>query len=110
MDSVTLPRLYGLEEMLDYHMLAGEEEEDIGPLLDLVIDELTWKIHWFVADANRWQPASRVWVRSDCIKQVQEAKKRITLTIVRGEIMNSPKINRQGLMAKTVPACLLSDY
>ena len=91
------PRLLSVEEVLGYRVLAGRE--DIGPLLDLIIDDHTWKIHCLVVDASHWLPTGRVWVQTDCINQVRGAKQEIALTIPRDKVMHGPQPDLQGLCA-----------
>jgi hypothetical protein len=91
------PRLQSLEAVLGYRVLAGGE--DLGPLLDLIVDDHTWKIHCLEVDASSWLPGGRAWVRPDCIQQVRGAKKQITLTILRDAVLASPQPDLQTLGA-----------
>ena len=87
------PHLHSLEEVLGYRLFAGGD--DLGPLLDLIVDEHTWKIHCLEVDASSWLLAGRAWVRSDCIQQVRGARKQITLTIRRDAILDGPQPDLQ---------------
>jgi hypothetical protein len=83
-----VPHLHSLAAVLGHRVLAGED--DIGPLLDFVINDHTWKIHCLEVDASRWLHASRIWIRSDCVKQVNRSTRQIELTIRRKAVLNSP--------------------
>ena len=87
--SVQTPHLHSLEEILGYRVLAGGE--DIGPLLDLIIDDHTWQIHFLELDASNWLPAGRIWIRSDCIQLVRKASNQINLNRSRAAVLDSLK-------------------
>ena len=91
------PRLRCLTDVLGYRICA--DEEDIGSLVDLIIDDRTWKIHCLEVDASHWLPASRIWIRSDCIARIRGTKQQIAVTISRSAAMNSPKPDLQVLCA-----------
>jgi len=82
------PHLYSMEEVLGYRLLAGGE--DIGFLMDLIVDDHTWQIHCLELDASSWLPAGRAWVRPACIQQLHGARRQIALTIRRNAVMDSP--------------------
>ncbi len=101
------PRLLSLEEIMGYRVLAGEE--DIGPLIDLVIDDHTWQIHFLEVDASRWLPAGRVWIRADCIRQLRAAKKQIALNIRRELVRDGLKSGLQADWTPDGPTVALAD-
>ena len=82
------PHLYSMEEVLGYRLLAGGE--DIGFLMDLIVDDHTWQIQSLELDASNWLPAGRAWVRPACIEHVHGARKQIALTIRRNAVMDCP--------------------
>lgn len=87
--SVRTPHLHSMEQCLGYRVLAGGE--DIGPLLDLIVDDHTWQIHFLELDASSWLPAGHIWIRSDCIQQVRSASKQLDLNLSRAAVLNSLK-------------------
>jgi uncharacterized protein YrrD len=88
------PRLHSLEDVLGYRILA--DGEDLGPLIDLIVDDHTWKIHCLEMDASSWLPGGRAWVRCDSIQQLCENKKQIALTIRRDAVLagQQPDLHR----------------
>jgi sporulation protein YlmC with PRC-barrel domain len=101
------PSLYSFEDVLGYRVLASGE--DLGSLIDLVVDDHTWKIHALEVDARSWRPAGRVWFRPDCIQQVLVAKRQIALTTRWDADMTSPQPDLQVLLAPDGASALPSD-
>ena len=97
--SVGSPRLHSLEELRGYRVRAGDGEEDIGPLMDLVFDDHTWAVHSLAVGASRWCPAGHVWISSHDIKQVHTARKQIALGIPLDAVLNRPKADQPMLLA-----------
>lgn len=92
------PHLHSLEEVLGYRLLAGGD--DLGPLIDLIVDEHTWKIHCLEVDASSWLPAGRAWLRADCIQHVRGARKQIALNLCRDAALVSPQPDLRTLNAR----------
>jgi hypothetical protein len=95
-----LSQLHSLCSILGSRVLAGDNEEDIGPLLDLVFDDSRWAVHSLEVDASCWLPAGRFWIRSSGIRQVRGSSKQVVLGLPLDALLTSPTDDQPGLLAQ----------
>lgn len=106
-----LSQLHSLGSILGSRVLAGENEENIGLLLDLVFDDCRWAVHSLEVDASCWLPAGRVWIRSSGIRQVRGSSKQVVLGLPLDALLTSPTDDRPGLLAQAwVPSPWSATY
>ena len=100
-------RLHSLKQVLGNRVLAGEGDEDIGPLTDLVVDDHTWEVQGIEVEAGRWLPTGRVWISAAGIRQVRGSSKQVVLGLPLDALLTSPTADRPGRLAQ---ACAPSPW
>jgi uncharacterized protein YrrD len=76
-------------EIVGYDIQAADDS--IGHVKDLVFDDESWAIRYFVVDTRNWWPGGRkVLIGTTWIQQIDWATMRVRVTLTRDQVMNSP--------------------
>jgi hypothetical protein len=75
----------------------GAKDGDIGAVNDFLFDDELWTVRYLVADTAKWLPGRRVVITPIAIGQVESNEKRVTVTLTREQVENSPDLDSRDL-------------
>jgi uncharacterized protein YrrD len=91
-DAATLeegdPHLRSFAEVTGYHVQATDG--DIGHVQDLLVDEASWTIGYFLVDTSNWWFGQHVLVSPSSVKEVDWSERHVRLEITRERVKSSP--------------------
>jgi uncharacterized protein YrrD len=83
--------LRGTRQVVGYGIAA--RDGTIGHVDDLIVDDETWTIRYFVIDTRNWWPGKKVLLSPRWITRVGWQEKKVSVDLPRQEIKNSPEYN-----------------
>src|SRR2546427_13277544 len=75
----------------------GAKDGDIGAVNDFLFDDELWTVRYLVADTAKWLPGRRVLITPIAIGHVEPREKRVTGTLTREQVENSPDLDSRNL-------------
>lgn len=83
------PRLRDTSEVIDYNVEATDGP--IGHIEDIIAEDDTWFIRYFVVDTKPWIFGRKVLVGFDWLRDINWSNKTVKLDLTREKIKNSPE-------------------
>jgi uncharacterized protein YrrD len=83
------PNLLSTERVKGYNIKAIDGE--IGDIVDFVIDDRTWKIHFMIVDTGNWFPGKKVIISPSWIKAIKWDTSSVIVNASIEDIKNSPE-------------------
>jgi len=83
------PHLRSTHEVTGYDIHATDG--DIGKVVDFIIDDSTWKIHFLVVETGNWFLGKKVVISPQWIKDVKWQEQKVTINHSMDEVKNSPE-------------------
>ena len=78
------------DKLMGMHLQATDDV--IGSVKDLLFDDETWRIQYFVADTGNWLMERKVLISPQSAKTPDWDNKQIPVSLTRNQIENSPPI------------------
>ena len=89
------------------------EHEKAGTLVDVLFDDLEWKVWWLVVETGSWLAQRRVVVHPGAIQQIDHGEKEIVAKLTRAQIEASPHVPPVADLSREtsglIPTCGRSD-
>ncbi|MCC7496137.1 MAG: PRC-barrel domain-containing protein [Bryobacterales bacterium] len=95
-------------ELLRYRVHSGGDE--IGHVLDFIIDDQDWHIRYMALDTGKWLPRRKVLVARDWIRNVSWADQVVTVDVSRDQILRSPVYNSAEALNREYETRLYNYY
>jgi uncharacterized protein YrrD len=102
------PHLQSAEDVRGHHVQADDGE--IGHIEDLVIDEETWMIRYFVVDTRNWWPGRKVLISPSWIDRISWEESKIFVTVTREQVKQSPEYSEATLIRRDYEVHLHQHY
>ena len=80
--------LRSVKELRGYHIRGTDDE--IGHVVDVIVDEQTWDIRFFVIDTSNWWLGKKVLVAPDAVQRVSWEDRKVFVAMTRQAIKASP--------------------
>ena len=91
-----------MKEVRGYHIQGTDEE--IGHVVDLIVDVRTWEFRFFVIDTSNWWIGKKVLVAADAVQRVSWADRKVFVAMTRQQIKDSavrdPQVEPRPQMAQ----------
>src|SRR3954452_159964 len=95
--------LHKTTKLRGLHVLATDGE--IGHVDDVLVDERTWSVRYFVVDTSNWIGGRSVLIAPSVLVSVDAVNRRIQVSLTREEIRHSPSIDAADIdPAETLPS------
>ena len=85
------PDLRSAKEIVGYHLKNGNES--LGYIADLIVDDETWAIRYWVIDTHKWWPGKKVLVAPSWAAEVNWAERTVYADVSKETIKDSPPWN-----------------
>ena len=85
------PFLRSVNEVRGYGISATDD--DIGEVVDFLIDDETWVIRYLVADTRKWLPGKKVLIPLIWIVSISWAEKTVGVDVTRDKVKDSPEFD-----------------
>jgi hypothetical protein len=85
------PHLRSAAEVVGYHFIA--DDEDIGHVRNLVMDNTNWDIRYFEADTSNWWNGQHVLIAPFAVKSIEYLERQFLINITRGQVESSPRFD-----------------
>jgi len=82
------PHLRSINEVDGYHILANDGE--IGHVENLLIDDVSWGIHYFIVDTRNWWFGQHVLVSPYAVLKIDWEASQVSLDVDREQVKSSP--------------------
>jgi hypothetical protein len=82
------PRLRSVREITGYGLDADDGE--IGHVVDVLIEDADWSVHYLVADTRNWWPGKKVLISPRSIASIDWSPRLVHLDISREHLKGSP--------------------
>ena len=102
------PHLRSTDDIRDHHVHALDGE--IGHVKDVIVDDETWAVPYFVVDTQNWWPGRKVVVSPRWVERVSWADKAVDVRLTRHAVRSSPKYSDTSLFADDYEARLREHY
>jgi hypothetical protein len=83
------PHLRSAKEVVGYDIQAADGS--IGHVKDLLFDDESWMLRFFIVDTKNWLPGRKVLISTDWIERVDWVNRSVEVTMTRDEVRNSPE-------------------
>src|SRR5471030_3372811 len=94
--------LHKFSKLRGFHIHALDGE--IGHVDDVLLDESTWGLRYFVVDTSNWVGGKRVLVSPSVVAGLDVERQRIDVKLTRDQIKNSASIESADIaLAETLP-------
>jgi hypothetical protein len=94
--------LHKTTKLRGLHVLATDGE--IGHVDDVLVDERTWTVRYFVVDTSNWIGGRSVLIAPSTLTNVDAVKRNIHVALTREAIESSPSIDAADIdPAETLP-------
>ena len=77
---------------LRYFDVKSGNDETLGRIHDIYLDDETWAIKWFVVEAGHWYSSNKVLLDSKFLTDVSPANRTLHVSIGKEEIENAPSV------------------
>ena len=85
------PHLRSVAEVIGYHLHATDG--DIGHIQNLLIDNASWGIRYFLVDTANWWSGKHVLISPYAVKSVDWSNRHVQLDITKERVKSSPSWN-----------------
>jgi uncharacterized protein YrrD len=102
------PHLRSMEEVIGYHIHA--KDGDIGHVEDILIDDETWAIRYFVINTSNWWVGHKVLVSPQWIIDLSWADESVSLDMSRDIIKSAPHFEGVGDFDREQEISLFEHY
>ena len=82
------PHLRSCQAVMGYHLHATDGE--IGHVTDFLIDDVTWKVIFLIADTNSWWPGKKILISPDWITQIDWDTSHVVVDVTRAQVRSAP--------------------
>jgi hypothetical protein len=82
------PCLRSAEAITGYHIHARDGE--IGHVVDFLVEDADWSIHYLVVDTKNWWPGKKVLISPRSAHEIDWTEKLVNLDVNRKTIKDSP--------------------
>jgi len=82
--------LHKTTKLCGLHVLATDGE--IGHVEDVLVDERTWAVRYFVVDTSNWIGGRSVLIAPSALTNVDAVKRKIHVALTRETIKSSPSV------------------
>lgn len=104
----------------DYHLRSADNvkgyhiqgtDEEIGHVQDLLFDDETWAMRYFVVDTRNWWPGGRkVLVATHWIDHLDWASSLVSVNLTQDQIRNSPELDPDQPLDRSAETTLHQHY
>ncbi len=77
---------------LRYFDVKSGNDETLGRIHDIYLDDETWAIKWFVVETGHWYSSNKVLLDSKYLTDVSPATRTFTVSIGKEDIENAPSV------------------
>lgn len=82
------PHLRSTNDVTGYKLSATDGE--IGHVTDFLIDDVTWKVSFLIADTNFWWPGKKVLIAPEWITQIDWDTSQVVVDVTRSQVSSAP--------------------
>jgi 3D (Asp-Asp-Asp) domain-containing protein len=100
--------LRSLDDLRGYKLHATDGE--LGGLNDLLFDDVTWRVRYFVADTGGWLTGRRVLLSPESIRQAAWPSKQISVALTKEQIRNSPPVETEAPFSRQQELAMVEYY
>jgi hypothetical protein len=102
------PHLHSSNDVSGHEIQALDGE--IGHLDDVILDDETWAIHYFIVDTRNWWPGKKVLVSPQWIERVSWSESKVFVNLTRETIKQSPEYTKESLLTRDYEIGLHRHY
>jgi uncharacterized protein YrrD len=102
------PHLRSVNEVAGYHIAAHDGE--IGHVDDVIMDEPSWAIRYFVIDTGHWWPGKKVLIAPPWIQSVSWERSTVAVDLPRASIQAAPEYDPASPIARDYEISLFKHY
>ncbi len=102
------PHLRSYNAVVGYHIHASDG--DIGHVAGMLIDEETWAVRYLVLDTSNWWLGHQVLIAPQWIDAVNWFDKKVTVSLTRQAVRDSPVYDAQATMSREDEDRLYQHY
>ncbi|MCW6512131.1 PRC-barrel domain-containing protein [Lichenifustis flavocetrariae] len=84
--------------------------EKVGTVVDVLVDDVVWKVRWLVVETGSWLTQRRVVIRPGEIEQIERAAKTIVVKLTRAQIEASPHVPIDAAVPRGTSRLIHSHY
>ncbi len=100
--------LRSVVEVTGYHLHARDGE--IGHVIDALVEDGDWSLHYLVADTQNWWPGKKVLISPRSVASVSWAERLINLDIDREAVKTSPTYDGATILDRSYESRLHAHY
>ena len=86
-----MDQFYKLNNLTGFNLNADDGE--IGKLEEILFDDLSWTVRYFIVSTGSWLMQREVLISSDMVTGVNEESKTLEVSLTREQVKNSPPVN-----------------
>jgi len=102
------PHLRSSKEVKGYHIHALDG--DIGHVEDFMLEDPGWAVRYLEIDTRNWLPGKKVLVAPAWIRQVDWARREVTVDLTREAIQTAPPYDASTVMSREYQSALYAHY
>ncbi len=85
------PHLRSAREVITYRVRGSDGA--VGHMVDLIVEEETWKVESLVVDMGSWRSGHRVLLPSECVKEISWPHREVVIAMSRDEAGALPEFD-----------------
>lgn len=85
------PHLRSAEEVIGYNI--GTLDGEVGHVEDMILDDETWSVHFWIVKTRNWLPGKRVLISPHWINKISWIDKKVFVDMTTETIKNSPEFD-----------------
>jgi uncharacterized protein YrrD len=82
----------------------------LGTVKDVLFDEKTWQVRWFVVDAGTWLTGRMVLVHPSAVAKTDYVRQALIVTLTMAQVKDSPSIAQDRPVSRQMEASLYDYY
>ncbi|MFW7379998.1 MAG: hypothetical protein ACOH5I_14385 [Oligoflexus sp.] len=90
------------------HKVAAKDDE-FGRISDVLVDDQSWQLRYFVVDTQRWLPGRKVVLAPDCVESISE-NLGIKVNLTKDQVEGSPALADNLPLSRQYEESLYSYY
>ncbi len=102
------PHLRSVETVNGYHIHANDGE--IGHVVDFLLEDDDWSIHYLLADTKNWWPGKMVLISPRSVRKIGWGTKMVNLDVDRQRVKNSPAYDASTRVDEAYDDAFLAYY
>ncbi|UCZ54409.1 PRC-barrel domain-containing protein [Bacillus shivajii] len=102
------PYVHRAEEIIGYELSA--RGDSFGKIEDLLIEEDSYKIRYFVCDTKKILPGKKILISTDWITNIDWTSKQIHINVEREEVENAPEYLKEPPLTRDMEEELFMHY